>query len=525
LSELLLPAILIVVLTGIAFSPAVKNEFLNWDDDSEITGNQQVQSLSLDNIKQVLASPRTGLRPEQGIYHPLTTLSWALEYRFFKYNPEVFHADNIVLHAMNALLALWLAFLISGEATVAFVVGVLFAVHPLRVESVAWATERKDVLYGFFYLLSLICYLYYVQRSYALKYYALALLCMALSAFAKGMAASLPLALISLDFLFSRKADKRAVLEKLPFFALALIFGVVAIEAQRFSGWVANPRGLSLAHRASYASYALFVYLEKLLFPVGLSAIYPHPEKVPWIIPLLLLAICAWVIHSVKKTRKVAFGFMFFLATIVMVLPWVGVGKFVAADRLSYIPLFGPFYLAGEGFHGLIDSSKQRLRPYRKFFYAALIGLIVTYSALSHERCKVWRNSYVLMSDVIEKHPRVPDAYINRAMVARNDVEALADYTKAIEYDPSRVVVYNNRGLLYYHRGEYGKAIQDYDEGIRRDPTYALLYFNRMVYHFYHKKDYALAWADLKRAEGLGVRMDPKLKEKIEKSYKPNDDR
>jgi tetratricopeptide (TPR) repeat protein len=129
------------------------------------------------------------------------------------------------------------------------------------------------------------------------------------------------------------------------------------------------------------------------------------------------------------------------------------------------------------------------------------------------------------MSDVIEKHPRVPDAYINRAMVARNDAEALADYTKAIEYDPSRVVVYNNRGLLYYHRGEYGKAIQDYDEGIRRDPTYALLYFNRMLYHFYHKKDYALAWADLERAEGLGVRMDPKLKEKIEKSYKPNDDR
>jgi len=510
---LMFPALLIIVLTTVTFAPAQRNEFLNWDDNGEITNNHQVRSLSLDNVREIFSAPKLE------IYHPLTTLSWALEYWVYQYDSEVVHTNNIILHVMNALLVLWLVFLITGKVPIALVSAALFAVHPLRVESVAWATERKDVLYGVFFFASLISYVYYVRSAFAAKYYVLALILMALSAFSKGMAVSLPLALIAFDFLFARKIDWWIFLEKIPFFVLALVFGMVAIEAQSSSGWVANLGGLPFVKRAAYASYALYTYLGKLLVPINLSAIYPHPDQVSWLVQVLPFAIAAPVLYSLRFTRKIAFGFLFFIATVVMVLPWMGVGKFVAADRLTYVSLFGLFYLAGEGFYACFTADRNGSLRYRRISVIALIGLVALYSTLSFERCKVWLNSYTLMSDIIEKFPNVPDAYINRAMVTPDGAKALEDYTIGLKLDPSRTVAYNNRGLLHYNRNEFDAAIQDYNEGIRRNPAYSNLYFNRMLYHLYHSRDYTKAWADMKSAESLGFKVGENLRQEVEKAY------
>jgi tetratricopeptide (TPR) repeat protein len=499
------------MLVCIVFAPAQDNQFLNWDDDLTITSNPHVRTLSADNLKAIFAAPYGE------IYNPLTTLSYALEYRFFGYDSQVVHFDNILLHAANAGLVLFLVFLLTQSMSASWVAALLFAVHPLRVESVAWATERKDLLYGFFYFSALISYLYYLRRSHAPRYYGLALLCMILSAFSKGMAVSLPLALLALDFLLKRKISWRSVLEKIPFFSLSVIFGLIAIHAQQSSGWVSDA-GISWLQRLKSASFALFIYLEKSLYPVNLSALYPPATDLSAVYLLVPLVLTGGVLYSLRSTRKAAFGVLFFLSAIVMVLPWMGALKFMAADRLSYVALFGFCYLAGAGFASLADSAQSAAYPYRKWLQAAACCLIVVLSALSYQRCKVWRDSYTVMSDVIAKHPKNVDAYINRAMVTPNPKEAIADYTQALQNDPSRAVIYNNRGLLYYNQGEIDKAKGDYDEGIRRNPSYSNLYFNRMLLHFYRTKDYRTALADLKTAENLGVTFDPKLKTEVEKA-------
>ena len=503
-------ALLLTIITWLSFSPAVKNQFTNWDDDGEITTNPQVRSLSLDNIRATFAAPRLE------IYHPLTTVSWALEYHFVGYNSAAFHRDNILLHILNTLLVLWLIYLLSSNVPIAFVTALLFSVHPLRVESVAWATERKDVLYAFFFLLALVSYLYYVKRNRNWKFYVAALLCMVLSAFAKGQAAALPLALIAFDFLLKRKLDWRAWVEKLPFFAASLIFGYIAILAQRTSGWVHNSEGLTFGHRAMHCLFAIVLYLEKIVVPRNLSAVYPHPATVSIAVPFICAAIVGLVIWSLKKTRKIAFGAGFFFATIVMVLPWIGgAGKFVAADRFTYIPSIGLSYVVADGFCMFVASSSPALRRWREMFYLALAALTITYVVATRARCRVWQDSYSLMSDIIEKYPDEPNAYCNRAMVDTDYAQAIDDYSKSILYAPSLVVNYNNRGLLYFQHQEYDKAFADFNEGIRRDPNYSNLYFNRMIYYIKYKKDYPRALLDMNNAERSGGTVPPKIKDDL----------
>ena len=202
---LLLPAVVIGLLTLFTFAPVRENQFLNWDDDIAITDDTQVRSLTWDSIREDFAAPYGK------IYNPLTTLSYAVEYKFFGYDSEVIHINDLLLHAANALLVLLLTFLLTQNRLVAFVTALLFAIHPTRAETVGWATERKDVLYGFFYFAALISYVFYLGKRAKPRerfgLYVLALVCMALSGFSKAMVVSLPLAMLTIDFLRSRKLD------------------------------------------------------------------------------------------------------------------------------------------------------------------------------------------------------------------------------------------------------------------------------------------------------------------------------
>ena len=500
-------ALVLAVITWVSFSPSVNNQFTNWDDDGEITNNPQVQSLSSANIKATFAAPRLE------IYHPLTTVSWALEYHFVKYDSAVFHRDNVLLHVINVLLVLWLIYLVSSSVPIAFVTALLFAVHPLRVESIAWATERKDVLYALFYLLALVSYLYYIKRDRAWKFYVATLLCMVLSAFAKGQAASLPLALLAFDFLLKRRMGWRAWVEKIPFFVTSFIFGYVAIIAQRSSGWVQNTAGLSLGHRAMHCLYALVLYFEKIVAPVDLSAVYPHPATVSPLVPVMCIVAVGLVVWSLKYTRNVAFAFGFFMATIFMVLPIIGgAGKFVAADRFTYIPVIGLCYLVADACITVVTSQQRALRRWREMVYLALAVVTLVCVGATRARCRVWFDSYSLMSDIIEKFPTEPNAYCNRAMVDADYKQAIDDYSNSMKYAPAMVVNYNNRGLLYYQHQQYDLAIQDYNNGIRVDPNYSNLYLNRMLYYVQQKQDYVRARADMESAERTGAAVPPAIK-------------
>ena len=215
--KIILSLCLILAILAISLFPSLKNDFINWDNQQYTTKNKTITELSWRNIETIFD------RTYMGHYHPLTLLSYSLEYRFFKLNPFAYHLTNLILHLLNGLLVFWLILMLKGGVLTSLVVSLLFGIHPLHVESVAWIFERKDLLYSFFFLGSLIVYLAYLKTR-GVRYYALSLFLFLLSLFLKSMAVTLPFVLVLCDTLLHRKIDRKCLIEKIPFLVTAFIF-------------------------------------------------------------------------------------------------------------------------------------------------------------------------------------------------------------------------------------------------------------------------------------------------------------
>lgn len=312
--KIVLLGMVLVVVTAAVFLPALGNGFVNWDDPLYILDNSRIRSLSAGNVFRLF----TVVHPDGG-YEPLTELSYAVEYRFFGLNPVAFHRTNLVLHLLNVLLVFWLVFLLGRRLGVAFVAALLFGVHPLRVESVVWVAERKDVLYGFFFFSALIAYCRYLRSRSRATY----LLCLALffcSLLPKAQGALFPFLLLLFDYYFRRPLDGRAWWEKTPFAALAALLLAANYFSQVASGNL-EPRRLTEAlANLPYVAYGLVFYLGKILLPIRLSAYYPYPEKVfaPSFFaaaPAVLAAVVLLTVYSRRWTRKLILAALFFSLT------------------------------------------------------------------------------------------------------------------------------------------------------------------------------------------------------------------
>src|SRR5260221_10960730 len=377
-------------------------------------------------------------------------LSLAIEYHFWGLNEAGYHIINVLLHLLNIILVFYTIFLLSNKTGVALIVALLFGIPPMHVESVAWASELKDLLYTFFFLASYILYLKYI-KSNKNKFLFYALLLFMFSLLSKAMAVSLPLLLLLTDYFKGRKINIKILLEKLPFFILAVIFGVVAIHAQKSSHAIQDINTFTFPQRIIFASYSFITYLLKLLVPFHLSAYYPYPirsgEHLPsqyYIYVLLFLGLIAFVIYSIRFSKKVLFGIGFFTITVFLVLQLLPVGDAVMADRYSYIPSIGLFYLAGEGFYWLWNRNSKPLSV------ILASAFTIFFSVGTYARCRVWENGLSLWSDVIDKHPTVAVAYNNRGGTLLNEKkyeEAISDFSKAIELRPDFYDAYNNRGI------------------------------------------------------------------------------
>jgi hypothetical protein len=340
---------LILIITLVAYLPVFKAGFV-WDDTNYVQNNQQIRSIDLESIfsKYVM-----------GNYHPLTMLAFAVEYKFFGLNETGYHIINLLLHLANVLLVYYAAFLLSKKTNVALITALLFGIHPLHTESVAWISGLKDLLYTSFFLGAYIFYLKYLGEKQN-RFYLLALLLFLFSLFSKAMAVSLPVLLLLTDYFKDRKIGIKILIEKIPFFLLAIIFGVVAIFAQRSSEAIQDLSNYSFLQRIVFAGYGFITYLWKFFLPVYQSAFYPYPVKNGesislqfYIYPLLALGILAFAIYSLRFTKRIFFGLIFFVITIGLVLQLLPVGEAIMADRYSYIPSIGIFYLAGAGFYWL----------------------------------------------------------------------------------------------------------------------------------------------------------------------------
>jgi len=462
----------------VSFGPALSAGFTNWDDDRLVVDNAAIRGFSIENLRAVFGYAHCGT------YIPLTLLSFAVDYKLYGLKPAGYHFTNILFHVLSALLAFGLFCMLTRNPVAAFIVGILFAVHPLRTESVAWVAERKDVLFVFFYFVTLCSYVRYIRKP-SWIFYSLSLFGFLLSGLAKGTALSLPLVLVLLDWLQGRKFKARLIWEKIPFVAAAVTFGLLALFAQR----TLQSAEVPIVKRFFTANWVAVFYLTKALFPFHLSALYPYPAGYPQTLPIAFLlapipiAALAFVSgYSLPFTKKFAFGLLFFLVTLVPVGQLVTVaGPEIAANRYTYLPLLGIFYLAGIGWVWL--WKKIRFAAAERFVLgAAGCVLILGLAWLTWGRSRTWHNSITLWTDVLAKNPQIPEAYNNRGVAyagLRQNDQALADYDRALALAPDFSRALNNRGTIYQRMGYFEKALADLDRAVRFDPKNADVHYNR----------------------------------------------
>ena len=480
-------ALAVVLITTFSiYFKAIKFDFLQWDDDLYITLNKDIKELNWANIKLFFTEFYAGN------YQPITLLMYAIEYKIGAGHATIFHFNNILLHIINTLLVFALIKKISPQnCVVALITAAFFAIHPMHVESVAWVSELKDVLYSFFFLLSLIVYTNYI-KSDNLKQLVLVGVLFVLSCLSKSAAVILPLVLLLFDYYLGRKYSSKMFVEKLPFFASSLIFGIVAMNSQKAAMPV--KRIVHITDQIFIVSNSFITYIVKAFAPLNLSALYPYPVELGGTLPVIYyLSIVfvgfafLFVWYSRKWGKDVIFGFSFFVITIILVLQIVSVGNATMADRYTYIPYIGVFFIVGKLYEYLSATANKN------YFLIVLSSGFIIFSSVSNARIEKWENDGTLFSDVIEKYPLNPLAYNNRGCynlkIAHKDSlnsakkmyfkKSFDDFNKVIELDENYSNIYHSRGLASYFLKDYVNAIKDFDKEIQKDPKNKELYFDR----------------------------------------------
>jgi len=470
-----------VGITLVVFFPSLFNGFvLNWDDATYIQENDTIKALSWVNLKTIF----TGY--VNGNYHPLTILSYALEYAVAGLKPFLYHFDNLILHLLNVALVFVFVRKLTDKLEIAFITALLFGIHPLRVESVAWVSERKDVLYTFFYLLAGITYLDYYQKvkSKAL-HFTLSVVFIVLSMLSKPAAVCFPGVVVLIDWFLGRKFSISLVLEKIPFFAVSLIFGIVAVYSQRDIGAIQNLGPLfSFFDRILLSFYAIVMYIEKFIVPLGLSAMHPYPEVVGnhlpmkvYIAPIIVLALLIPVFFSFRKTKMIVFGTVFFFINIALVLQLLPVGAAIIAERYSYVPYIGLFMMLGYAYVWVAGNKKEQVKKLKPLIIAVLGAWILFLGITSFNRIKVWKRGDYLFEDILQTYRNQPFVYNNLGFICFNDLKdydrALLNYNRCIAVDSTFEVVYCNRGILYFNIQKYKEAIKDFDKALKFNPDNA----------------------------------------------------
>ncbi len=462
----------ILSLVFIAFLPSLRGSFLNWDDDTHILENNAVGRLDLARLRRIFTST------VNDTYIPLTILSFTLEYQFFGYSAFVYHLDNLLLHLGVVGLIFIFAIRLGLSPKGAGLASLLFGIHPMHVESVAWITERKDVLYAFFYMLSLIQYSLYVQLN-RWGDWALSLFYGLLSILAKPMALSLPLILFLCDWFWQRPLNRNTlrdtIKEKAPFFLVIVsITGITYSLHARIPG--TNPGEAILIWIWTFS-----FYIQKFFLPLDLSPFYALPKPVSLAQPEYLIAVgvfCLfWALLLRQRcSRWLVFAGLFYFASIFFLLRFDDLkDNHVVADRFMYLPSLGFCLLAGWGFEKILNKLKTTQAPKitRAFVYGGLGLVLLALGVKTYGQSRLWANNIYFWDWLIEKRDNIPSAYNYRgvAYLAEGRYEpAIADFNRALKLQPSYVKPYYNNALAYRHLGKYPLAIQNLNDAIRIDP-------------------------------------------------------
>lgn len=438
-----------LILTFACFSSVKNHRFVNWDDDRNFYENPLITSINKDNFwdntKQIFQTPVIGN------YNPLTHFSFAIDKRIFGLdNPGPWHTENLLLHLVCTFLVYAITRRLGLLWQGAFLVALLFGIHPMRVESVSWVTERKDVLFGLFYLAALLTYIKNRTKPSTLKSVLLYIF-FTLSLFAKIQAVSLPLSMIAVDYWFDKKIDLKTIISKWPFFMMSLFFGLLGIYFLKSEGSLDNKATYPFWQRIFVGTYSLVVYFVKVIFPYRLSPLYPYPATIPgsFYPTIIAVPIVLWGMYKAHISQKIVwvFGIGFFLFNIVFLLQVLGAGQGFLADRFTYIAYFGLFFIAGYYFQSLFLKENTS-----KIAWAIPALVTVAFGFMTFQQNKIWQDSGTLWTHVLKYYDQVTLPFGNRANFYRDKKmfkEAIQDYNSAIALKPEPQT-FNSRARLYF---------------------------------------------------------------------------
>jgi protein O-mannosyl-transferase len=437
---LIVLSVLLAAAVLAAFWPVLGNSFINYDDDKYVTKNQNVLAgISIAGVKWAFTTF------EAGNWHPLTWISLMFDAQFYKSKPLGYHLSNLLLHLLSTLLLFYLLNRITRSVWRSALVAALFALHPLRVESIAWAAERKDVLSTLLWMLTLWSYVWYAKKP-DVKRYLLVALAFALGLLAKPMLVTLPAILLLLDYWplgrFSTIKLKDLLVEKIPLFLMVVGSCIVTVIAQHAGGALRTMEQYPFGIRAANALIACADYIIKMFYPHNLAVYYPHPgASITWQqttgAAFLFIAITVLAILTRKKKPYLITGWLWYIITLLPVIGLVQVGTQAMADRYTYIPLIGLSIMLIWGIADILPTAKAISIIIR----AGAVGAIVALVILTHIQTGYWHNSFTL-------------------------------FQHALNVTRSNPVAHNNLGFALYEKGDLDGARRQFEEALKIDPNY-----------------------------------------------------
>lgn len=516
--------IFLILLAAVTFPPALHNGFTSFDDQMYVTANRKVQQgLTWAGLHYAFTAVVAAN------WHPLTVLSHMLDCQLYGLDPWGHHLTAVLLHTGNMILVFTLLYTLTRAPCRSFFVAAFFGLHPLRIESVAWVSERKDVLSTFFALLAILSYVKFVRmrpgdgitgtsaaRSW---YYALTLWFFILGLMAKPMLVTLPFVLLLLDFWplqqLTKKNARQLLFEKVPLLLLSAAVSAVTVITQKGQGTVVSLTLLPLSTRVETSLISYAGYLGKIFWPVNLCVYYPYPDHWPMITlatsVIALALVSAGVILFARKQPWLLMGWLWFLGTLVPVIGLVQVGEQCMADRYTYIPSIGIFI----GVIWSVSALASRRRGLVCLAFTVATLLVLSCVLLSRQQILVWKNSESLFRHAVEvsennyaaedllgrelsrqnripeavemleaavrSNPTVPEIHYDLGVNLERDGrldEACAEYWVAANIDPEDVNAWNKLGVGLTMEGKPGKAITVFESALKLNPQAADLHYN-----------------------------------------------
>jgi Tfp pilus assembly protein PilF len=488
--------VVLVLATVIAYEQVRKNGFVDYDDDSYVTENPHVkEGITRDSIFWAFT---TGYGNN---WHPLTWLSHILDYELFELNPYWHHLSSLLFHIANTLLLFLVLRRMSGSVWASFFVSAAFAIHPLHVESVAWVAERKDVLSGFFWILTMAVYARYVEQP-CIKRYLLVVLTFCLGLMSKPMTVTLPFVLLLLDywpldrFQWGRQSRRGTspqtksakggyqkvspwslIREKIPLFVLAAVLCIITFVVQQqgkpteMSGAV--PAGIRITTaplniRISNVLVSYVSYIVKMVYPRHLAVLYPHPgdslpKWQPIVCFMILAAISAGVIYMSRQRRYLVVGWLWYLGTLVPVIGLVQVGAQATADRYTYLPSIGIFIMIAWGGGELLAE-----RRYRRWGLGIAAGIVLVILLIcTRKQVRYWQNSITLFGHtlaVTENNFIMQNNYGVELFKKGQLDEAAVHFDKSLQINPGFSKARSNKGKVFLEQGKFDAAIAQFTE-------------------------------------------------------------